>query len=101
MVGIGQPAEHSPHVASKADPSRDDGRRRHAELCKIAAGREGLPCPAQDHRANVAIVVNGAEDLKQIVAHRHVVSVELRGTIERDDRDRTALVVENRAGHLS
>ena len=92
-----QRAQHPPYVAAKADPSRDDRRRRHPEFGQVAAGREGLAGAAQHHRANIAIVVDGGEDLEQVVAHRHVVGVELRGTIERDPRDRAALVVENRA----
>ena len=58
--------------------------------------KKSLSGAEQNHRADIAIVVDGGEDLKQRVAHRHVVGVELIGTIQRDPRDRAALGIQNR-----
>jgi len=77
----GQRAEHPPHVAAKAEPiarlwaTAPSRTRRDRRRSRSLAGAP------QDHRANVAIVVDGGEDLEQIVAHRHVVALNCAGDL--------------------
>src|SRR4029077_6191071 len=67
-----------------------------SEFGQIATGREGFAGAAQHHRADLGVLVNRGENLKQRIAHRHVVGVELIGTIQCDPRDRAALLIEDR-----
>ena len=92
-----QRAQPAPHVAPKTYPSRDRRRGRAAEFAHVAAGGKRRARARQHHRAHLGVVMDRAEDFEEIVAHRHVVGIELARPIERYPCDPVALGEPDRA----
>jgi hypothetical protein len=66
-----------------------------AEFTYVSAGRKRTAGPGQYHGRDFWVVVDGAKDFEQTIAHCDVIGVEAVRPIKRDPRHAIALFIQN------